>query len=153
MNFIFRPLTIENVYDIMSWKYDGYMKTIFMKPYIEHYNKNGIIKGPLGCEGYGVFINDTLCGLFEYYWIDDVLEIGLALHPNYVGKGYSNQFINNGINFAIMNFDYHLPYVQLHVEKNNLAAYHAYKKNGFIEIKQTKDEIEMHKYLNKTFEK
>ncbi|QMS84237.1 GNAT family N-acetyltransferase [Candidatus Xianfuyuplasma coldseepsis] len=147
MNFTFKPLTMDDVTAISLWRYDGFMKSIYMQPYIDNYAKTNKIIGPEQCDGYAVFVENTLFGLFEYYLKGPIIELGLAIHPDYVGKGFSNDFIDAGINFAVWRYDYDQDYVQLTVEKDNIAAFKAYKKNGFVEVEQKDHEIVMYKYL------
>ena len=133
MNFI--PITIDNVKEIMKWSYDsGPMKSVDMGPYLENYEKsNGkSLKGPGNCDGFGVFDkNGHLIGLFEYYFLDTIMEIGLALNPDTKGKGLGTEFTEKGIAFGIKHFDYKGTYVQLHVDTTNTAAIKVYEKAGF----------------------
>lgn len=124
------------------------MKKIFVDPYITNFNESKVLKGPGGCDGFGVFVNDALFGLFEYYWKGSTMEIGLAIHPDYVGQGLSNGFINAGIEFGVFHYRYVKDFVQLSVDIDNIAAYKAYLKNGFVETSRNAKEILMHKYLN-----
>ena len=129
---------------IAKWKYDGYMKDIYMKPYFDHYNElTGEMKGPLSCDGFAVFQEDDLFGLFEYYLKEDGIEIGLAINPLFIGKGLSKDYILEGIKFAIKKYKYTNEYIYLAVEKENIPAYKSYLKSGFIEYDRDDEEILM----------
>ncbi|AUD62709.1 hypothetical protein BK010_03575 [Tenericutes bacterium MO-XQ] len=145
--YILKPITIDDVYAIQAWRYTGFMKEIYVEPYITSYNEFGVLRGPENCDGFGVFVNDSLFGIFEYYWKDSTMEIGLAIHPDFVGKGLSDAFINAGIAFGISHYGYEKGFVQLSVEIDNIAAYKAYLKNGFVEVSRDLKEILMYKYL------
>jgi ribosomal-protein-alanine N-acetyltransferase len=148
MEFNFVPLTIEMVNEISSWRYSGYMKDIYTQPYYDNYDlETQTTKGPGGCHGFGVYDDNRLMGLFEYYFYDGVLELGLALAPDYIGKGYSKAFILAGITFGVKTYEYKLPYVQLHVDIDNESARIAYKKAGFTEVSIDNNEILMKYYL------
>jgi ribosomal-protein-alanine N-acetyltransferase len=130
--------------EIANWKYDGFMKGVYMKPYFDNYDDlTGDMRGPLNCDGFAVFRNDELFGLFEYYLKDDGIEIGLAINPKFVGKGLSNEYICEGINFMVREYKYNKDYVFLAVEEGNLSAYHSYLKFGFTKYDQDKEEIKM----------
>jgi len=86
-------------------------------------------------------------GLFEYYPKGDIIEIGLALSPELVGKGYGKDFVKQGIDFGIEHFNYQGEYIVLNVNLKNKAAVKVYKKAGFKEFKKEKDSIEMRKYI------
>lgn len=133
--------------EIASWRYSGFMKEIYMKPYFDHYNDlTGEMKGPLQCDGFAVFNGNELCGLFEYYIKDGAIEIGLALAPSYIGKGFSKDFILSGIEFGVNLYDYHKDYILLSVDHRNIAAYKSYLKAGFVEYDRNDEEIFM-KYI------
>lgn len=143
MNIEFKPLTIPRIKEIQSWKYKGYMKNLYMKPYFVNYEKNGEIKGPDNCDGYGAFSQGKLIGLFECYFKESLIEVGLALNPLYVGKGLSYEFIRAGIDFLIKRYQYKESKILLTVDKGNYAAYHAYLKVGFRVIGKNKEEFKM----------
>lgn len=140
----FKDMRLHYATEIASWKYDGYMKDIYMKPYFDNYNElTGEMKGPLKCDGFAVFKDNDLFGLFEFYLQEDGIEIGLAINPLFVGKGYSTEFIGAGLEFLKDYYKYNKKYVYLAVEKENYAAHKAYLKFGFIEYETNREEIKM----------
>ena len=148
MIYTFVPMTLQYAMEMKEWKYNGYVKNIYMKPYFESYDeKTSKMKGPGGCEGYAVVSEDKLVGLFEYYSIDDVMEIGLALSPEMVGKGHAKDFVRAGVDFGVKEFSYDKEYVKLSVNKNNFPAVKAYLNCDFIEHERSNEEIMMRKYL------
>ncbi len=148
MKYTFVPMTPKYATAMDEWRYDGYMKSLGMKPYFENYDeKTGKMKGPAGCEGYAVLSDSKLVGLFEYYSIDDVMEIGLALSPDMVGKGFAKDFVIEGVDFGVKEFSYKNEYVKLSVNEKNYPAVKAYLNSGFIVHERNNDEIRMRKYL------
>ena len=140
----FKQMTLELANEIVKWKYTGFMKSIYMTSYFDNYNEETkVMKGPGDCDGFVAVSGDKLIGLFEYYHHDDYIEIGLALSPEYIGKGLSEGFIKSGMNFGIDNFNYKGDYFKLTVELGNEAALGAYLKVGFVEISRNSEEIEM----------
>ena len=148
MKYNFKKMNMEYANEIASWKYRGFMKSIYMDPYFDNYNpETKEMKGPGDCDGFAALVDNEVIGLYEYYIKGDIIEIGLALNPKYVGKGLSKDYILQGIAFMVKEYNYKNSFVQLAVEEDNKEAYHAYLKVGFKEIKKEDEEIIMYYYL------
>ncbi len=147
MTYTFRPITIETVKEISEWEYKGFMKKIFMKPYVDNYISEKSLKGPANCDGFVAYMDDTLFGLFEFYTPYQELEIGLAINPLFVGKHLAKEYILAGIKFGIKYYNYKKEFVKLAVEENNTAAYKAYLSAGFKEVGKEGSEILMRFYI------
>ena len=148
MNYEFVPMNLEYVKKIEKWKYNGFLKEIYVKPYFDNYDKDSkVLKGPGGCDGFAVLNQDKLIGLFEYYFKEEIMEIGLAISPDIVGEGYGEEFVRKGIEFGINNYDYKKEYIQLSVNIKNKPAIRVYEKAGFVHHNNEEDSIEMRKYL------
>ncbi len=142
--YIFKPMTLKYAEAIRKWKYQGYMKSIFMDPYFENIEDGEALTGPGGCDGFAVFYAKELFGLFEYYHLnDDTIEIGLAINPKYVGQNLSKEYIYAGLKFCKKRYDYQKDIIKLTVDVKNLSAYYAYQKAGFKEISRNDEEIAM----------
>ena len=147
-DYTFQVISLEEVKTINNWVYSGYIKSLYMDPYFTHYDPiSKTTKGPDMCDGYAVYKDQTLFGLFEVYNKDKVLEIGLAINPVYTNKGLSTSFIHACIDFTVKKYSYKLEYIQLHVDKENKAAYKAYLKANFVTKKEIDDEYLMYYYL------
>ena len=146
-DFKLYPISIEDVLQIENWKYEGYIKNIFMDPYHENLKLYNKLKGPDLCDGFSVYLENELFGLFEYYHRENYVEIGMAINPKYVGKGFSKSFIKAGILFLKEHFNYVKDFVYLTVEKGNEQAYHAYLKSGFDVFDKKEEEIFMKKKI------
>lgn len=146
MMFEFVPMTIQSVHHIETWEYEGHMKSIDMDAYVTHYQNYGeATRGPGNCFGFAVMSQDHLMGLFEYYPQPNLgVEIGLALAPEYVGKGLSKHFIHEGIAFGLSFGGWDPNEVRLEVEVDNMNAYHAYLKSGFEVERIEGNSIHMH---------
>lgn len=144
MDYEFEPLKIEQARVIDEWKYKGVVKEIYMDPYFASFEKGDIVlEGPGGCEGFAVYDEDEIIGLFEYYTTDNIMEIGLALNPKYVGKGLGLEFLLAGLKFGIKNYNYKKEFIKLNVDKNNEPAVGLYKKAGFEIYNQNDDSYDM----------
>lgn len=154
LNLKFVPIDAGSASEISKWKYDGFLKEIGMEAYFENLEKTGIMKGPAGCDGYAAVDEDgRLIGLFEYYFVENgIMEIGLALNPEMVGKGFGVEFVRLGIEFGISRYDYKGGYVRLGVNAENVPAVKVYEKYGFEISGETvgndgSKSYEMRKYL------
>lgn len=139
----FEPITIENVKKISEWKYKGFMESIFMKPYFQNYQLNKHLKGPGNCDGFSVYQGNELFGLFEYYTPEEVLEIGLAINPRFIGKGLAKDYTLAGIQFGVEHYGYSKGFIKLAVEEDNLPAYKTYLSVGFKAVGKAGTEILM----------
>jgi len=146
--YTFQPISLNQVNTIKQWVYSGSIEPLYMDPYITNYDPlTNTTKGPDNCDGYAVYTRQILFGLFEVYFKNNTLEIGLAINPKYTGKGHSSSFIHACIDFAVSHYSYPKHFIQLHVEKDNMIAYKAYKKANFVTIKETDTEYLMYYYL------
>ncbi|MGM7701831.1 GNAT family N-acetyltransferase [Pseudalkalibacillus sp. Hm43] len=147
MDFKFIPITIEYVKEIDSWNYEGFIEEVWMTPYFESFNNTEKLRGPGGCEGFVALLDNKAVGLFEFRMENSIMEIGLALRPDLVGKGLGVEFVNQGIEFGLKHYDTEFDYIRLEVHFQNKAAIRVYEKVGFVKVEQKATEIEMRKTL------
>lgn len=145
--FTFRPLTINDVQTIQTWRYAGFEKNIFMQPYLDSFHQTGKLIGPGGCEGFAAFFQDELVGLFEFYNDSHFMNIGLALKPELTGKGLGCDFVLQGIDFGTKHYQYQKKKVELIVNRLNFSAVRVYEKAGFEKMGEIGEEIKMSKTL------
>lgn len=145
--FTFIPATLETIKIIGEWTYEGFVKSVYVTPYYESIKVGKILKGPDGCDGFVAYENETVIGLFEFYFEDNIMEIGVALNPQLVGKGMGKDFVEEGIIFGINNYNYQNDYIRLTVNEKNKPAIKVYRKVGFSYYKKNGDIIEMRKQL------
>ena len=143
--FEFSPVTLETIKVVGNWRYDGVVKSIYITPYLESIRAEKSIKGPDGCDGFIAYSDNSLAGLFEFYFEDDIMEIGVALNPDLVGKGLGKDFIDAGLDFGIENYNYTEDYIRLTVNENNKSAIKVYENVGFSYYNKNGDLIEMRK--------
>ncbi len=120
-----------------SWRYKGFEPAIYMDRYHESKERgDDPIRGPRGCIGYSVFNNhNDLFGLMEYYFEDDGVYLGLAINPQFVGRGLSSEFIFQGINFLKENYTLDKE-IKIEVHRRNVQAIKAYERCGFHLVKR-----------------
>ena len=148
MKFNFVPITLEYAREIDEWHYDGKFEDLFMTPYFTSFEKDGVFKGPGGCDGFVALLDNNVSGLFEFTVSEPIMEIGLALEPGLVGKGIGVDLVNQGIEFGLKNYQSKITVIKLEVDFKNIAAIRVYEKAGFIKVKQTNDEIEMRREVD-----
>ena len=57
---------MEAINSIVKWRYSASDDGLYMKPYKDSFLEDpNRLKGPDGCDGYGVYFEDRLFGLFE----------------------------------------------------------------------------------------
>lgn len=143
MDYKFIPITFEYAKKISEWQYTGFMKTVYMKPYFDNYEKTRKLIGPGNCEGFVVIKDNKVFGIFEFYHPEEELEIGLAINPEFTGKGLAKDYVLAGIKFGVNYYKYKKDTVKLFVAKENVPAYKAYINAGFVEVKKVREEILM----------
>ncbi|WP_051254566.1 GNAT family N-acetyltransferase [Halobacillus kuroshimensis] len=146
MMFTFVPLTMDLVDEIGAWDYEGFVEQVIMTPYYESYNGDGILKGPGGCDGYAALFDGKTVGLFEFTKKKDFLEIGLALKPEWIGRGFGETFIREGIAFGVPQYE-GICSIILTVSVENEPAVTVYKKAGFSIVREEAGEVEMEKFI------
>lgn len=141
-NYIFKEITYSDVLIMDSWKYNGFEKSLYMDSYHDSYkNEESPLKGPQGSTGFSVYNNENiLFGLFEYYFEEDGVYIGLAMNPDFVGRGLSKGFILEGIDFARNRYNLKGK-IKLAVHRLNIQGIKAYEKVGFKFVKKEGDEL------------
>jgi RimJ/RimL family protein N-acetyltransferase len=144
----FRALDIETVHVIAQWVYPDTGTGIYMEPYRASYLETpDHLVGPGGCDGYGVYLNGALFGLFEYTFVGGEMEIGCAIAPEFKGKGYGAEFVRAGIAFGISEYSYAGAKILLSVDVTNVAAKRVYEKVGFLADHRNDETIRMYKRL------
>ncbi|MYL49898.1 GNAT family N-acetyltransferase [Halobacillus litoralis] len=143
MEFEFRPVKVEDVKQIDSWNFDGFVEKVEMKPYFESLEQTGKLRGPGGCEGYAALHDDDVVGLFEFNVNGRIMEIGLALRPDWIGKGLGAAYVERGIAFGVRHYEQDVDEIRLEVDEQNKAAIRVYEKIGFERMEQKDHDMEM----------
>lgn len=142
MNFIFKDIEFFEVLEIQRWRYNGFEKQLYMDCYHESRDRGEKpLKGPRGCKGFSVYRESRLAGLFEFYFEERGVYLGLALAPELVGRGLSREFILSGIEFGKSSLGVEEK-VYLSVHRRNIQGVKAYEKAGFKFVKKIGEEIE-----------
>jgi RimJ/RimL family protein N-acetyltransferase len=129
----FKAIDINDVRKIQAWRYPNRARGLHLEPYIESYNRHDkVLRGPRACEGFAVYHNDALFGMFEYaFGPNGLMEVNAALDPRYLGKGYGAPFIRKGLAFGISHYRYLKEKIRLTVDIENAIAIKACRKAGF----------------------
>ncbi len=100
-------MSTENAYACLEWKYLGAM-SVYNCP-INNYEQavNDIIEKSNGLEYYAVYDSfGTFFGLYNYMYIDGILQVGFRINPTKMGRGYTKSFVMQSIQFAREKFNY-----------------------------------------------
>lgn len=143
MEFQFTPMTMDYLKEIDSWNYEGFVEQVLMTPYFKSMEETGQLIGPGGCDGFVALADGQPAGLFEFVVADDALEIGLALKPELIGRGFGADYVRQGIDFGRRHYQTELHSVMLTVELANKAAIRVYEKAGFEQLEQNEDGLAM----------
>lgn len=82
-----------------------------------------------GAQMLAIFEEDAFIGLSGVHDVRDGKgEVFIALHPDYLNKGYGTKAMMRTLDFF---FDHGIEKITLGVRKNNLIAQHVYEKIGF----------------------
>jgi len=139
----FQPIEYDDVLEIASWRYDGYLREIEMTPYIDNYHQGKNLRGFKGCEAFCFIWNQTRFGLLELYPRVDGIEIGLAINPKFTSRGFFTPYMDEIIRFIHTKKKNTDRYIYIETEVLHLVASHVYKKYGFREISRDHDSILM----------
>ena len=141
--YTFKQITYYDVLEIERWRYNGFEKYLILTSYHDSYNRGeNPLVGPEGAKGYAVFNKDKkLFGLMEFYFKDDGVHLGLAINPEFIGRGLSKFFIIRGIEFLQeeLKFD---GTIRLEVHRKNIQAIRSYESVGFKFKRRNEDELE-----------
>jgi ribosomal-protein-alanine N-acetyltransferase len=149
-SFTFEKLDIKTADAISEWRYSETDEGLTIQPYIDSYLVSpDNLKGPGGCDGYGVFSGGKLFGLFEYTFVDAELVIGCALEPSVKGKGYGAEFVLAGVEFGVSEYQYKGASVVLTVSPTNFAAQKVYVRAGFKVDDDDGETIRMVKHVHR----
>lgn len=110
------------------WKYPDPYSFYNMTADPEDYEE--IICADLRKDHYFQVVNDEgLYGFFALYPVDDTLELGLGIKPEYTGKGEGEAFIRLIMSYIKNN--YQVSTIFLSVVDFNIRAQKVYEKIGF----------------------
>ena len=141
------PIEYFHVLEIERWRYSGFESCIYMDRYHESRNRgDSPIKGPRGATGFVAYNSkNSLFGLMEYYFENDGVYLGIAINPEFVGRGLSKEYILEGIKFFKSHFK-ESKVIKLEVHRKNIQAIKSYESCGFLFKKRT-DDILLYVYI------
>ncbi len=123
------PMQREHACDIVDWHYAGEYSFYDLRHYPED------IEEILDADRYGVSLfsvlnrEGNLIGYLNFVDEGKNLEIGVALRPEFVGKGMGSSFLKVGMDFARRTFIFKR--FKIRVWKLNQRAIKVYEREGF----------------------
>lgn len=144
--FRFEKLDNEYKSEIASWVYDEHIKCYDAEERMSRVDD--LIENP----GYDFYVGlneiDDIVGFVECFFHDEDMEVSHALNPSYTGRGLSNDFICSSVNFLIEKYNYTRDTILIHVDKYNEIALKAYRRAGFVEIRDVGDLVRLELVLD-----
>lgn len=92
---------------------------------------------------FAAYYDESLVGFIECYFENEILEIGLALVPEFLEEGFGTDFVSQGIEYLVEYYAYVESVIRSFISIEDKKAIEAMKRIGFIEIDSTKDWIEL----------
>lgn len=84
-----------------------------------------------GYEFIASFIDDEIIGFIECYFEDDILEISLALLPEYMTQGIGTDFVSQGVEFLIEYYGYSEDVIRSFINKHDKKTIEIMERVGF----------------------
>ncbi len=157
MALIFRKVTSKDAYLFRYWgKHQDPRFYQYHFPYemeIEYlywfHSKQGLIFRKL----YALFDDERPVGfvtLKNINWFKKTAELGIAVDPNHLGKGYGTYLLKAYLNYVFKHFPLRTMY--LRVAEFNVRAQKSYKKVGFVSDYKKREEYEEQGYIDEIME-
>jgi RimJ/RimL family protein N-acetyltransferase len=118
-----RPLAPADFAELATWRYE---------PPYDFYD--GDQEEPLNPERF-FLVRDDAGAIIAFYYFepnDDILDYGLGLRPDLVGRGLGLGFFRAGLEFGRERYEPRL--IRLHVAAFNERAIRVYERAGFREV-------------------
>ncbi len=133
MKLEFRVPTKSDIDDILTWKYDG--KYSFYDNDIQKEKMEWIESFVDSDDNFSIY-NDSnkLVGNCSFYYIEEILCVGLQMRPELTGKGFGVEFAKSIIDYGREKYKFN--YIDLIVAKFNNRAIKVYEKLGFKVIEE-----------------
>lgn len=132
----FKSMTDEYANLIMSKNLSGNFECFN----IEHEPED--IDDLLDKEGYDFFVavyDGELIGFIECYFEDKILEVGLAIFPDFIKEGFGTEFVSQAIEFLITEYDYTEDVIRSYVNIKDKKGQEIMKRVGFYVIDTARD--------------
>lgn len=84
-----------------------------------------------GYEFIASFFDDEIIGYLECYFEDEVLEVTLALLPEYIDAGIGNDFVAQSVEYLIEYFDYAGEIIRSFIDKDDDKTIAVMERVGF----------------------
>lgn len=133
MEYLIETMTQESAEEIAdNWKYQGEYAFYDMTADPEDYEE--LVRPDLRKDHYFQVVADgELLGFCCIFQEDAIIEFGLGMHPEIVGKGQGVAFSQAILTFIQQNYSYTT--LRLAVATFNQRAINVYRKIGFSEVK------------------
>ncbi len=130
MDYAVVPMNEAQAREYLAWTYPAPYDFYTVRPQDRKAELAGIL-ARAGDDYYAVLDGGgALVGMYEYTFIEDMMEIGLGLAPDRTGQGLGLDFVRRCVTFGREAYGHRGPVVLL-VADFNLRAIRVYEKLGF----------------------
>ena len=142
MVFDLQPIKDKYMDEILSWKSQSEYSC-----YDTEKNET-TLEGLISEEGTDFFValidEVELAGFIECTFDDeDILEIGCALMPEFLGKGFGFDFVSNCVEYLIEHYDYSQDRIITVLKTKDLHARKVFERVGFSVTDESEEWIEL----------
>ncbi len=96
-----------------------------------------------GYEFFVSFIDEEIIGYIECYFEDEVLEVGMALLPEYISEGLGTDFVSQAVEYLVDYYEYAGEVIRSFVSVDDSRTIEVMERVGFNKIDTTKKWVEM----------
>ncbi|EFH88914.1 GNAT family N-acetyltransferase [Ktedonobacter racemifer] len=144
-NFTVRPMNRENALIVQSWRYEGPYAVYnwtedskaalceMLNQHSPYYSVHDEQEEIVGFFCFGTSAQPWISKSASLKDCDGIIDIGLGMRPNLIGRGYGLSFASTGVSFAQTSFS--IETLRLFVRSFNTRARHVYAQAGFMPIK------------------
>lgn len=97
-------------------------------------------------EDYDFFVaeyEEEVIGFLEVYFEENIMEVGVALLPEYKGQGFGTDFVAQGIEYLIDYYAYSEDVIRSFISVYDKRALKVLKRVGFVVVDQNREWYEL----------
>ncbi len=96
-----------------------------------------------GYEFFVSFIDDEIVGYIECFFEEEVLEVGMALLPEYIGIGIGTDFVFQAVEYLVDYYDYSGEVIRSYINGEDDRTISVLERVGFKKVDTTKKWVEL----------
>lgn len=141
VDLTFRPINHDDAREIINYRYDGDYSFYDMEKTATD------LDTLLNSDDFDFFIvessDEEMVGFIEVAFIDDIMEMGAALVPEFMGKGLGYDYISSCVDYLIEYYDYSERQISTLIKPFDTHAIKIYERVGFTKIDENDEYVEL----------